>query len=1695
MLLLLITAAACTDNERGDSWQGVCIDQDGDGFGVECANGPDCNDHDANLAAECSCTLPATGCACEPNAKPIDCVVSREHTGSGSLVCRTGLMYCQDQVWTECVGTRSFEVPAPSVVLSELGAAKIQQDAAPRICDVCQPDCYRVDDPLTRTDAGVPNSTDTVYGPGGGITLPSVKNDAGVKDPDVVVPDPPCVPGNVTDKDCDGIPDKLDPYPDSIPFNSDHSTIFMDLAPGESDSATFEVKFYLNTADIYFLIDQTGSMAEEQKALFDSLKNGNYLDDPATTADESVGVECADRNFDGKPDATLKTQGIAGNIACLIRSSGLGLGWYREVPYSQPDDYGIKYSYPNFEAFEHRQDISEDESLTLKALDLLYTRGNQNWAESAGIALHAVASGGPIYMGWDRPGIPAKICPAGRVGYPCFRSEAVPVVILITDAPMMNGPPTTAGNLGTETSTYNNKQPYNYQPVGLAHTNFSSDKQYHLVDQTNETYINAYDVGTIDNSFKTYSGDTRGMVADLRSDNLGMKCSLWPTDSTSAASPGLPDAVFKFKVETNKLLTVSTRGTRFKPVLAIVPVPTSTSADPPPVTSISASSNNYLAPKDLGTVTEAINIQVNGNSTSLTQSLPVAAAPACFAGSVPSNNASSAYYKFTATKSVNDVLFTASGSDFDAMLGLYAGAPVALESYPITGNTNDYFYMFNVPSTNSPTGNSALNGRMVWLSGGDTSATAIRPDFPATGFYNVDNSDTSCNSATGSADDAVIDFSLAAKTTIRVETTSSTDSNAAAAFDNIIALIERPATLSPIITDVAGNDNSSLAYTIQSTSVPPKTDEGSWAEYHGYTANYNTANSPVTMKADDVSATAMYDSSVAATSTCSTISGKTGYHDVVYKFNVTQEDDYDIDTLGSGFTTFLALHNRVPSAARTVASNNTLASASAGQDTGITFDGTVSKLTVTGSTSTSPTTSYSPDKVQVVGDVNGCQTANKTSPSLVYKFVVTGATRSFAFNRSTSWTGVVSLFSNPLPANSGAQGLWCRTATDFSVDLAPGTYYVMIHGKTTTDKGTFTLNITDSSVQSGLLACDMGSHPNARGKNSLLRRHLTVGTYYIVVKGNSTDLASSRYVMSIRRTQPPPVIACNWKGVGTNRSAVTRTLDPGNYSVIVRGRADGDVGGKYGVLITDVSATPLACHNEAGLSINGVPTASKAFRANLVAGTTYYMVLRGNNINKGSGDGPHTIVMSSGVGSSTCAYDNTTYSATGDTSFSLGAAEITQTFTPGEYYAVLKGKGDTGAPPTADKGRGWYQFSVGDPTLIVPEQTNTLPTWTLPGGGIKGELTANNIRVITVASVIKDGAVCNGGSCSSGSTDQNKALTDQGDELARATGALSLDSKPLRFNIKNDGTGMGYAVVQAVNQLAKNIAMDVSVRFVPDPQKPTPPQQFKFTARAINVPGDLCDGPVDTDGDKILDTHLKCAPGAVPRFEVTFTNPPVSSGQNVKANPADPKGGYNMRIELIGDAKYVVDKIPVYIIPEDVVPNPPPVIYQPTGTYYQDVSSSGCVGTERPDWQALFWNASLPAGTSIEWRVCGGNTVADLNTCASSGNWQLAARVDSGGTCQDSVECPNGYCDTAGICEYPRGPACTAKSDCGVNGNCIANQCIWTANPIDLNPAVMNGFNGLSKMRVQVRLNANGDRSKAPAITDFRLNYVCAPGE
>ena len=1365
---IILLLAACSDEEGkgGDNWTGVCIDADGDGYGLQCESGDDCNDADPMIHTGCAaCARPSEGCDCIEGSAPIACADTPEVTSSGTLICKGGTRYCRDGTWTACEGISSFTAPPPSKLLAGKTQGLILGDA--RRCNECNPDCYEVEDPIDISggDGGMTLGDATIaYTGNGGITLNGKGNmDAGgARDADVPTPIPPC--NTATDSDCDGIPNMLDPYPFAKPFESTLSTIFFDLAPGQTKSNTFDLKFYLRTADIYFLLDMTGSMNEEQARLLSSLKTGNFLDNPDTAANESLDVECADRDFNGSPDNYLKDAGVAGNIACLIRSSAFGAGWYREIPFSADDDYSVRYSYPNFEPFEHRLDITESVDSLNTELNKFVTRGNQNWAEAATPALSLLATGGPLYFGWDRPGVPQKTCTtAGRYGYPCFRADAVPIIINITDAPMMNGPTPAQGHLGDESqSTYlksyysAGKQPVNYLPKGLNYLSKSSDGLYHPV-KGNETLATAYDVGAIDSSFKTYTGDTRGMTADLHPGNLPMACPVagaWPSTSTSAAAPGYPDAVFKFKVsDSTKPLTISTRGTHHKPTLAIIPI----GGTP----AIAAGTNPAIGSvKDLGALSAGSGFYVTGD-TSLsgfaTGELTREMISECARGDTSmTSTAPDAWFKFTTGASdINNVEFSATGSDFQAVLGLWSTLPTAVTATSFYNRENDKIRQTDSALPGGTPG--VIDGKSHWLYYGSTDKSGIVYDYPSSLFT---AGGASCGNVANNRYDGVVDFTVSTARMVRIETTAWDSVVSNANFDHVIGLFTRPA--------------------------------------------------------------------------------------------------------------------------------------------------------------------------------------------------------------------------------------------------------------------------------SGSLA-----------------------------SGN--------------------VLSCNRNALATNRAYIERMLNPGTYSVVVRGERQNADRGEYGLLISDANVRPLGCHNEA---------TSSSFTANLKANTTYYLGMRGRTTSSGGGDGPYTLRVGT-PRTALCAYDNATYTAkTDDNAMNLGTAEVANVrLGVGEYYAIIKGNGDFVTAKAGDQGRGWYQITFGDQSLATT-QTAVVPQWGDQTSGIQKELVDRGIRVINVTSTLP--ATCGGSTCSGGADNANIALRDQADQISTATGAVGIGDVPLRFDISNNGNGMGFAVVDAIARLSNNVAMDVSARLVQLPDTPPAPG-FLFVSRAIDTPGDSCTGPIDTDSDGVLDTHTKCRPGAVPRFEVKFTNP---LNPAVPPNPAPgSNGGYNMKVELVGDNKFVIDSIPVFIIPEEVISgNDDPFQYAQTGTYAQDISAQ-CTDTDRPLWQSLAWTDSLPAGTSLQWNLCLGDSTPELDACEASAAWTTVVGVTPGGSCTSSSQCLNGYC-SSGTCRQPVAPAntCSVDTDCGTNGVCVNSACAWTANPISLLPTLRRGLNGKSKVRVQLKLNANSDRTLAPSVQDFRVIYTCAPG-
>ncbi|MDI7269322.1 MAG: hypothetical protein QME96_15135, partial [Myxococcota bacterium] len=180
----------------------------------------------------------------------------------------------------------------------------------------------------------------------------------------------------------------------TVPYNDPVTPPVPPLEP-EPGRDTLVFSTALQMADVYFLMDTTGSMGGEIDNLRTSI-NGTLIP----------------------------------RIRASIPDVQFGVGFFDDYPVSPYGSAG-DLSYQNL------QNITSDDAAARAAVGRLATHNGNDWPESHVPALWTVATGDP---GRTCPRLGARSCPAGTVGYPCFRSGAVPVVVLMTDAPFHNGP-------------------------------------------------------------------------------------------------------------------------------------------------------------------------------------------------------------------------------------------------------------------------------------------------------------------------------------------------------------------------------------------------------------------------------------------------------------------------------------------------------------------------------------------------------------------------------------------------------------------------------------------------------------------------------------------------------------------------------------------------------------------------------------------------------------------------------------------------------------------------------------------------------------------------------------------------------------------------------------------------------------------------------------------------------------------------------------------------------------------------------------------------------------------------------------------------------------------------------------------------------------------------------------------------------
>ncbi len=171
-----------------------------------------------------------------------------------------------------------------------------------------------------------------------------------------------------------------------------------------------DIEAELARADVLFLVDTTASMGEEIEQIRRGLRDT-----------------------------------IAPGIADAIPDSALGVAHFDDFPEGMCGE-------ANDIPFELLTPITQDLNRAQAAVDALDLGNGLDRPESQVEALYQTATGEGL--GTFVP--PSFGCPRGGFGYPCFRVDALPIILLFTDAPFHSGP--------------GGSNPYRCSPVPPPHT-------------------------------------------------------------------------------------------------------------------------------------------------------------------------------------------------------------------------------------------------------------------------------------------------------------------------------------------------------------------------------------------------------------------------------------------------------------------------------------------------------------------------------------------------------------------------------------------------------------------------------------------------------------------------------------------------------------------------------------------------------------------------------------------------------------------------------------------------------------------------------------------------------------------------------------------------------------------------------------------------------------------------------------------------------------------------------------------------------------------------------------------------------------------------------------------------------------------------------------------------------------------------
>jgi hypothetical protein len=337
--------------------------------------------------------------------------------------------------------------------------------------------------------------------------------------------------GLLVDDDGDGVPNPADDCAgpgwrlpcDGDPSNDGvYQTLFFKDTQEATVQADLAISGSITSADAYILMDATGSMGGEQVQLLNDLTTGTFI--PTGQCPSASGT------------------GLVGALRCSLPDLWLGVGDFKDVGYMpHADPYEMT-------PYHHYLDTTDNLQHIIDAVAQMRAQWGRDQPEAATQAIYSAITG--LGLGDSVPNRGAcPSAPAGRWGYPCFRPGVLPIIMVIGDAEMWNGP-----RLASPT--------YGYPPfdgvVGSS-TRLPPVEQSPNVLYSSDPFT-AWDLGDLTSKSMTVMGSTKNMGNDAQTWDKGVcrRGSYW-----SGYWGDGRDAFVNFSVSASTDMFVSGQGTNY----------------------------------------------------------------------------------------------------------------------------------------------------------------------------------------------------------------------------------------------------------------------------------------------------------------------------------------------------------------------------------------------------------------------------------------------------------------------------------------------------------------------------------------------------------------------------------------------------------------------------------------------------------------------------------------------------------------------------------------------------------------------------------------------------------------------------------------------------------------------------------------------------------------------------------------------------------------------------------------------------------------------------------------------------------------------------------------------------------------------------------------------------------------------------